>query len=62
MAWKAKEPILWFNKGDVVEDIQENWKGHFEEVKSEANQVSSEVKSELDEPKKKKSKKKKSRG
>lgn len=34
MSWKAKENILHFHRGDVVEEIQDNWKPYFEEVKS----------------------------
>lgn len=35
MAWKAKENVLHFQKGDVVDEIQDNWKPHFEELKAE---------------------------
>ena len=30
--WKAKEDVLWFKKGQIVDDIQDNWKPHFDEI------------------------------
>jgi len=34
MTWKAKENILWFDKGQEISDdeMQDNWKPHFEKV------------------------------
>ena len=32
MAWKAKENILWFKEGEIVEEIEDNWKPYFDEI------------------------------
>lgn len=47
MTWKAKQDILWFSKGQVIEEIQDNWKPYFEnlgvkEKKPEVNAVPDE--------------------
>ena len=39
MSWKAKEDVLWFKKGQIVDEIADNLKPHFEEVKSEKPKV-----------------------
>ena len=52
--YKAKHDILWFKKGQEVEEIQDNWKPYFEEVKAKV-----EKKVEAPKPKAKPSFKKK---
>lgn len=50
MAWKAKENILWFKKGDEVETIQDNWKPHFEEIISVPTTASTTTETKVEEP------------
>ncbi|HCX23118.1 MAG TPA: hypothetical protein DHN29_14455 [Cytophagales bacterium] len=47
MAYKAKEPILWFNRGDIVDEIQDNWKPYFEEVDGSAPKKQEDVDMDL---------------
>lgn len=39
MAWKCKEHVLWFRKGQVVDEIQDNWKIYFDQVIPESKPV-----------------------
>lgn len=64
MAYRAKENILQYKQGDIVEEIQDNWKPYFDEVVATVEPVKVEepkeeiIAEKVVEPKKKKGKKK----
>lgn len=60
MTWKAKIDILRFKKGQVVEEIQDNWKPYFEKVEDKPKPVELKIEEKV-EPVEKKSKSKKSK-